>query len=305
MDRRERYSSVCPFSSPPCCSYVRKEPSDADRRERYSSVVHNYSIFFTFVSVNTTNRYFLEIAFDGRAYHGWQVQPNARTVQQEVDRVLGILLRQDISTVGCGRTDTGVHATQLYAHFDTNKALVPEEVPKFLYQLNALLPTDIAAKRLLAVAPQAHARFDATRRSYEYHLHFHKDPFLQGRSWLLRDIPDVAAMNAAAEILLQYEDFACFSKSHTQVHTHNCHITRAEWRWADGNQQNQLVFYISANRFLRNMVRAIVGTLLEIGRREHAPEYMRTVIQSKDRSVAGVSVPAEGLYLTEVTYPYL
>lgn len=264
--------------------------------------MHNISIFFTFVSVKNTNRYFIEIAFDGRAYHGWQIQPNAQTVQQVLDQALSTLHRQPIHTVGCGRTDTGVHATQLYAHFDLDRTLAPADIPKLLYQVNALLPLDIAAKRLLAVAPDAHARFDATRRSYEYHVHFQKDPFLRGRSWLLRDVPDVAAMNAAAAILLQYEDFACFSKSHTQVHTHICHITHAEWLWAN---DNQLVFHISANRFLRNMVRAIVGTLVEIGRGEHAPEHMHTVIQSKDRSAAGASVPPDGLYLTEVAYPYL
>jgi len=190
----------------------------------------------------------------------------------------------------------------LYAHFDVQRATAPEETPKFLYQLNSLLPHDIAAKRLLAVAAGAHARFDAVRRSYEYHTHFQKDPFLHGRSWLLRQVPDVEAMNAAAQLLQQYDDFACFSKSRTQVHTHICHITRAEWHWIN---DNQLVFYISANRFLRNMVRAIVGTLMEIGRGEQPPEHMHTVIQSGDRSVAGISVPADGLYLTEVAYPYL
>lgn len=265
--------------------------------------MHNNSIILTFIPVENANgRYFIEIAFDGRAYHGWQVQPNAQTVQQVLDQVLSTLLRQPIHTVGCGRTDTGVHATQLYAHFDIDRALAPADTHKFLYQVNSLLPHDIAAKRLIAVASDAHARFDATKRSYEYHLHFHKDPFLHGRSWLLRDMPDVTAMNAAAAILLQYEDFACFSKSRTQVHTHICHITHAEWHWAN---DNQLVFHISANRFLRNMVRAIVGTLLEIGRGEQAPEHMHTVIRSGDRSVAGASVPADGLYLTEVAYPYL
>jgi len=258
---------------------------------------------------NTNTRYFIEIAFDGRAYHGWQVQPNAQTVQQVLNQALSTLLRQPIHAVGCGRTDTGVHATQLYAHFDVshglasvNHALASEDTHKFRYQLNSLLPQDIAVKRIHAVAAEAHARFDATRRSYEYHVHFQKDPFLHGRSWLLRQVPDVGAMNAAARILQQYDDFACFSKTHTQVHTHICHITHAEWRWIN---DNQLVFYISANRFLRNMVRAIVGTLMEIGRGEQQPEHMHTVIQSGDRSVAGISVPAEGLYLTEVAYPYL
>lgn len=250
----------------------------------------------------TRQRYFIEIAFDGSAYHGWQIQQNALTVQQLLDRALSTLLRQPTATVGCGRTDTGVHATQLFAHFDHVAPALPMEESEFLHRLNALLPHDIAAKRLIPVAPEAHARFDAVKRSYEYHTHLHKDPFLHGRSWLLRDTPDIAAMNAAAVILYQYEDFSCFSKSNTQVYTNNCRIMHAEWRKEDGGR---LVFDISANRFLRNMVRAIVGTLMEIGRGKHTPEYMHRVIKSKDRSVAGTSVPACGLYLTEVEYPYI
>lgn len=248
------------------------------------------------------NRYFIEIAFDGGAYHGWQIQPNAITVQELLDKAMSTLLRRPVATVGCGRTDTGVHAQQLFAHFDLDVAAFPMAVPDFLYKLNALLPHDIAAKRLIAVEPDAHARFDAVSRSYEYHIHLEKNPFLHGRSWLLRDVPDESAMNEAAGILPQYEDFSCFSKSNTQVQTNNCRITRAEWLWVN---DRQLVFHISANRFLRNMVRAIVGTLIEIGRGERTPEHMHTVIQSKNRSVAGTSVPACGLYLTKVEYPYV
>lgn len=256
------------------------------------------------------HRYFIELAFDGRAYHGWQIQPNAHTVQAALDGALSTLLRQPIPTVGCGRTDTGVHATQLYAHFDVPTDGGTDGVPDpdtFRYRINSLLPHDIAVKRIIPVAPDAHARFDATQRSYQYHLHFHKNPFLHGRSWQQRSVPDVAAMNEAAAILLQYKDFSCFSKSRTQVHTNLCDITHAEWQWTNDRWTNdrQLVFHISANRFLRNMVRAIVGTLLDIGQGTHAPDYMHTVIQSKDRSVAGVSVPPDGLYLTEVVYPYL
>lgn len=247
-------------------------------------------------------RYFIELAFDGGAYHGWQIQSNALTVQELLDRALSTLLRQHIATVGCGRTDTGVHAKQLFAHFDWEGVVFPMAEHDFLHRLNALLPHDIAAKRLIAVTPGAHARFDAVKRSYEYHAHLHKNPFLHNRSWLLRDKPDVSAMNEAAAILNQYEDFSCFSKSNTQVHTNNCRIIHAEWRWID---DSRLVFHISANRFLRNMVRAIVGTLMEIGRGEYTPEHMHTVIRSKDRSAAGTSVPACGLYLTRVEYPYL
>lgn len=248
------------------------------------------------------SRYFIEIAYDGGAYHGWQIQQNAVTVQELLERALSTLLRQHIDTVGCGRTDTGVHARQLFAHFDWNGADLIIESTDLVYKLNALLPHDIAVKRLFAVEPAAHARFDAVSRSYEYLTHMEKNPFLYGRSWLLRDRPDVAAMNEAAAILLQYEDFSCFSKSNTQVYTNICHITRATWEWTT---DTQLIFRISANRFLRNMVRAIVGTLIEIGKGEHDPEYMHTVIRSKDRAVAGVSVPACGLYLTKVEYPYV
>lgn len=247
-------------------------------------------------------RYFIEIAFDGGAYHGWQIQANAITVQELLDRALTTLLRQPTATVGCGRTDTGVHATQLFAHFDHEAPIFPMGEHEFLHRLNALLPHDVAAKRLIAVAPDAHARFDAIKRSYEYHAHLRKDPFLYSRSWLLRDAPDVSAMNEAAAILQQYEDFSCFSKSNTQVYTNNCRVVHAEWQWVN---HDRLVFHISANRFLRNMVRAIVGTLMEIGRGEHPPEYMHTVIESRNRSVAGVSVPACGLYLTKVEYPYI
>lgn len=255
----------------------------------------------TFAAVETS-RYFIEIAFDGSAYHGWQIQSNALTVQELLDKALSTLLRQRIATVGCGRTDTGVHAKQLFAHFDWEAPSLPLGERDFLHRVNALLPHDIVAKQLIAVAPGAHARFDAVKRSYEYHAHLHKNPFLYNRSWLLRDTPDVSAMNEAAIILLHYEDFSCFSRSNTQVHTNNCRIMHAEWHWiGDG----RLVFHISANRFLRNMVRAIVGTLVQIGRGEYAPEHMHTVIRSKDRSSAGTSAPACGLYLTGVEYPYM
>lgn len=249
-----------------------------------------------------SNRYFVEVAFNGGAYHGWQIQPNAITVQELLDKALSTVLRQPIATVGCGRTDTGVHARQLYAHFDVISDSSSITAEKFLHSVNALLPYDIAAKTFIAVSPEAHARFDAIKRSYEYHVHFEKNPFLHGFSWQLRDVPDVAAMNQAATLLFEYEDFSCFSKSNTQVYTNICQITRAEWHWLN---DKQLVFHISANRFLRNMVRAIVGTLMEIGSGEQPVDHMHTVISSKNRSIAGSSVPACGLYLTEVAYPYI
>ncbi len=245
-------------------------------------------------------RYFLEIAYNGTAYHGWQAQENAISVQQKLNEALAILIRDDLETVGAGRTDTGVHAKQLYVHFSSTAKLL-EQPEKFIHSLNALLPFDIAAKRLIAVSPDAHARFDAIQRSYEYHVHFQKDPFLHLFSWQLRDKPDVEKMNIAARDLLGKQDFSCFSKSNTQVFTNICDIQRAEWKW----EGEKLVFHITADRFLRNMVRAIVGTLIEIGLGKKNIEHIKEVIKSMDRSKAGTSVPACGLYLTEVIYPYI
>lgn len=248
-------------------------------------------------------RYFVELVFDGTPFHGWQAQPNAVTVQEVLDNALSTLLRQKTETTGCGRTDAGVHARQFYAHFDVNAQLSssPAEGSRLLTGLNALLPYQIAARRIIGVSPEAHARFDATRRSYEYHIHFEKDPFKHNLSWLLHDRPDIALMNEAARILMEYQDFSCFSKSHTQVFTNNCKIFNAGWE----EHGPALVFHISADRFLRNMVRAIVGTLIRVGRAELEPEGIRDIIESKDRSNAGVSVPACGLFLTEVVYPYI
>lgn len=246
-------------------------------------------------------RLFAELSYNGTGFHGWQVQPNAITVQEVLDKALSTILREEIETVGCGRTDTGVHAKQFYAHFDlSNPRPDLSGNPVFLSRLNSLLPPQIAVKQLLNMAPDAHARFDATLRSYEYHIHFEKDPFKQNLSWLLRDMPDIDPMNEAAAILLDYTDFSCFSKSNTQVFTNNCKISRAEWV----NTRDGLVFHISADRFLRNMVRAIVGTLMLVGKGLLKPANIHDIIESKNRSNAGSSVPACGLYLTEVRYPY-
>lgn len=260
---------------------------------------------------SSKHRYFIELAFNGSAYHGWQIQNNAVSMQEILNKALTTLLRQNIETIGCGRTDTGVHAMQLYAHFDSiseidsistgSMPLRGEGDKSFIRRVNAVLPRDIAVKRIIPVAPDAHARFDATLRSYEYHVHFHKNPFLDGFSWLLRDELHVELMNQAAKILFEYHDFSCFSKSNTQTFTNNCIISRAEWI----KSTNGLVFHIAADRFLRNMVRAIVGTLIRIGREEIKPEEMHRIIESKNRSQAGTSVPAYGLYLTEIIYPYI
>ncbi|RZL05606.1 MAG: tRNA pseudouridine(38-40) synthase TruA, partial [Pedobacter sp.] len=234
------------------------------------------------------------------SFHGWQIQPNAATVQQQVDAALSVVFRQKVETLGCGRTDAGVHATQFFAHFDLSN--VPAETVNIsLSNINALLPYTIAAKRIINVKADAHARFDATERSYAYFIHFKKDPFKINRSWLFKEKLDVSAMNKAAELLKGYTDFSAFSKSNTQTFTNNCRITNA----CCIQDEEGIVFTISADRFLRNMVRAIVGTLVLIGKNEIAPEGMSTIVESMDRSNAGQSVPACGLFLVNVKYPYI
>jgi tRNA pseudouridine38-40 synthase len=250
--------------------------------------------------VSNHSRYFLELSYDGTPFNGWQIQPNGVTVQELLNKALSTVFRQPIETVGCGRTDTGVHATQFYAHFDLNSPLPAPHSP-LLTSINALLPYEIAVKSLIEVAPDAHARFDATSRTYEYHIHFHKDPFKHNYSWLLQNRPNIELMNKAAAIIIEYEDFSCFSKSNTQVFTNNCAVSKALWVEED----SALIFHISANRFLRNMVRAIVGTLIQVGTGEIKPEDIRGIIESKKRSNAGTSVPACGLYLGKVVYPYI
>jgi len=249
-----------------------------------------------------TQRFFLELAYDGTKYHGWQLQPNAIGVQEVLNKTLSTILREQIETLGCGRTDTGVHAKQFFAHFDSEKLMVDDtwqmDKTGFLRSLNALLPHDIAVSDIFPIAAEAHARFDATLRSYEYHIHFNKDPFKHGYSWLLRDELDLELMDRAATIIMGYTDFSCFSKSNTQVKTNNCKISKAEWIKTDSG----IVFHISADRFLRNMVRAIVGTLIQVGKKEIEPEDVHAIIRSKNRSNAGTSVPACGLYLTQVVY---
>jgi tRNA pseudouridine38-40 synthase len=252
-------------------------------------------------------RFFIELSYNGTAYHGWQIQPNALTVQECMDKALSVYFRQPVSTVGCGRTDTGVHATQFYAHFDLvpagqEQSGVKTGAPqKWVAGINSLLPYEIAVKRIFEVATDAHARFDATERAYHYHLHFHKDPFKRDRSWLYKGALDLKAMNEAAALLPGYTDFSCFSKSNTQTFTNNCSIKAAFFETTDSGLQ----FTIRADRFLRNMVRAIVGTLVRIGKNEITLAQFKEIIESKDRSNAGQSVPACGLYLVGVSYPFV
>jgi len=242
-------------------------------------------------------RYFLEIAYRGTAYNGWQVQDNTdKTVQGFLNRALKNTLRHEVETVAGGRTDAGVHCKRQFVHFDVPDVL---DSNAFLYKVNRCLPEDIYVSDLLAVQPTAHARFDAVSRSYEYHISLAKNPFLEGlavRYWFPLDID---LMNETAAKLFQYNDFEAFSRTHTDVKTFLCDIYRAEWI----RQGNDLVFYIRANRFLRGMVRTIVGTLLEVGRGKLSTEDFEAIIQSKKRTSAGKSAPPQGLFLTDVSYP--
>lgn len=253
-----------------------------------------------FCSQLDTQRFFIELSYDGTAYHGWQTQPNSVTVQQELDKALSVFFRQPVVSLGCGRTDAGVHASKFFAHIDLQE--VPaEKAAAAVNGINALLPYAIAVKRIFPVDADAHARFHATARSYEYHFHFHKDPFKLNRSWLYKAALDIDAMNAAAASLMNFVDFTSFSKSNTDTATNNCKITEAFFR----QTENGLVFTITADRFLRNMVRAIVGTLVLVGRKEIDLAAFSAVIESKNRSNAGQSVPACGLYLVNIIYPFV
>lgn len=242
-------------------------------------------------------RYFLELSYNGKNYHGWQIQPSDISVQQVVQQSLSTILRMPIEIVAAGRTDAGVHASQIFAHMDIDSALNENDL---VYKLNSLFPADIAVRQIKRVKDDAHARFSATFRSYEYKISLEKNPFTMGFSWQVTNQEfDIDKMNEAAALLLNYENFKCFSRSKTDVKTYNCDITRAVWK----KEGNGLVFYISADRFLRNMVRAIVGTLIEIGIGKMTINQFKNVIQSMDRRNAGASVPACGLFLTQVGYP--
>ena len=240
-------------------------------------------------------RYFIKLSYDGSAYHGWQNQPNAISVQEVIEKSLSTILNNDIEIVGAGRTDTGVHAKEMFAHFDYDLPLADE----FVFRMNSLLPKDIAIQNVFEMPSDAHARFDAVARTYNYHIHLFKDPFLNHFSYQYGRTLDLEKMNSACNILYDYSDFQCFSKSNTDVKTYDCEITMAQW----SHFENRYVFTISANRFLRNMVRAIVGTMLMIGNGKLEVEELHNIIKSKNRSNAGFSVPSHGLYLTEVRYP--
>ena len=253
-------------------------------------------------------RYFITLSYDGTAYHGWQIQPNAPSVEETVETALSTVLRRDVDIVGAGRTDTGVSASMMVAHFDFEAVADSSDwCSQLCYKLNKILPRDIAVHKVEPVGDEMHARFSAKSRTYHYFIHLQKDPFLRHYSW---KVPynelDFDRMNEAAKVIMEYTDFTSFSKTNTDTKTNDCKITRAEWKPVRTSsltgETDQWVFEITANRFLRNMVRAIVGTLLEVGRGRLTVDDVRRIIEKKDRCSAGESVPGNALFLVDIEY---
>ena len=242
-------------------------------------------------------RYFLQCSYNGTNYHGWQIQPNAISVQEVLEDALTTILRDKISVMGAGRTDTGVHASFFILHFESAISEIDSE--KMVYKLNSFLPPDIAVHKIWKVGDETHARFSALSRTYKYFISTEKNPFQTETTYKYLKPLDIGKMNEAAKVLFDYEDFTSFSRLHTDVKTNNCKIFLAEWK----QENNQLVFTIKADRFLRNMVRAIVGTLLEVGQEKLSIDKFKKIIESKNRSSAGASAPAQGLFLVDIEYP--
>ena len=241
-------------------------------------------------------RYFVWLSYDGTNYHGWQVQPNGNTVQAELERALSLLLREKVTVTGAGRTDTGVHARQMAAHFDTETMVEPDLLSR---KLNGVLPQDISVDRVEQVNSEMHARFSARARTYYYYIHTKKNPFRRHFSLEIHYILDFDLMNKAANILLEYDDFGAFCKAGSDVKTTLCKVMKAEWiQIAD----DAWYFEITANRFLRNMVRAVVGTLIEVGRHRMTLDEFREVIVGGRRTQAGESMPAHALCLEKIAY---
>ena len=241
-------------------------------------------------------RYFIQLAYNGSNYHGWQVQPNAITVQEVLSKAVSVLTRKETEVIGAGRTDTGVHASFFVAHFESSE---PIDHDYLCRKLGVFLPTDISVQTIFPVDSEMHARFSALSRTYHYFISNNKEPF---RKEFVAYCPyplDIDSMNKAARLLFNYIDFTSFSKLHTDVKTNNCKIMKAEWREENG----LLVFEIKADRFLRNMVRAIVGSLVDVGRGKSTVEGFKAIIEAKNRCQAGTSVPANGLFLTNIEYP--
>lgn len=244
-------------------------------------------------------RYFLKLSYNGAPFHGWQVQPNAVSVQSTIEEALSTVLRENIGIVGAGRTDTGVNARQMYAHFDYDKEI--PDFGKLINSLNRLVGKDIAIYDIIKVADDAHARFDATARTYKYFVTHQKSPFLYPLSWHCPQSLDYEKMNEACEVLKRHIDFTSFSKLHTDVKTNNCRIDYAHWQ----KEGEMMVFTITADRFLRNMVRAVVGTLVEVGRGKISVDEFEQIILKKDRCSAGTSMPPQALFLWKVNYDYI
>ena len=245
-------------------------------------------------------RYFIRFAYDGTAFHGSQRQPNGITVQETMEQALAMIFREEIPLTFAGRTDAGVHAREMYAHMDIDEEAMRREGERLVFRLNGILPDSIAIFDIYPVTDDAHARFSAVRRTYEYHVIDHKDPFLLPYATRLRQPLDYAAMNEAALLLIGKQDFASFCRTHTDVKTTICDLTQAQWKELENGHA---VFTISADRFLRNMVRAVVGTLFQVGQGKMTKEQFAQVIAQKNRCSAGDSAPAQGLYLTHIQYP--
>jgi tRNA pseudouridine38-40 synthase len=242
------------------------------------------------------NRYQMQLSYKGTRYFGWQRQPNAISVQEEIEKALSTILREEIAVVGAGRTDTGVHASFYVLHFDCNAEI--SEVTDLAYHLNRFLPGDIAIQKIVKANPEFHARFSAISRTYKYYISTLKDPFTTDTSYQFTVPLDIEKMNDAAKMLFEFTDFTSFAKLHTDVKTNNCKIFQAEWT----KENNQLIFTIKADRFLRNMVRAIVGTLLEVGKGKITVDDFRKIIDTKNRCAAGTSAPPQGLFLVDIGY---
>lgn len=256
-------------------------------------------------------RYFLRLSYNGESFHGWQSQPNAMGVQQKIEEALSVVTRLPVSIVGAGRTDAGVHAREMFAHFDLPKPVADKR--RLIISLNRLVGRNIAIDDLIEVAEDAHARFDAVERTYKYFVTFKKSAFLYPYAWYSPSRLDIDMMNEAASELLQTEDFTSFAKLHSDAKTNICDVRHAKWDVADNDISNGfsglfvdgIVFTISADRFLRNMVRAVVGTLVEVGRKKISVQDFKDIILRRDRCSAGISMPAEALFLWSVKYPYI
>lgn len=244
-------------------------------------------------------RFFVKISYAGSNYHGWQMQPNANSIQEELEKAFSLLLKQDIKITGAGRTDTGVHAEEYYAHFNYFDNIEIINLKLWIHKFNALIPNDISVHDIFEVNSNANARFDAISRTYEYRICQYKNPFLNGFVWHMNKPIDIDIMNEGCKILINNSDFTSFSKLHSQTKTNICKVSEAEWKYSE---KNFLIFKISADRFLRNMVRAIVGTLIELGQNKISLTEFQNIIDKKNRSDAGYSVPACGLFLTNIKY---